>query len=674
MIEGWTETDFVRTLIGTVLANAPNGSVYIFNRDFQLLCSQGSPIAANDRNHGAGGGRRLWDVLPVNFVTLLDPYFDRAFNGEHINFDLPFEGHSFSASVAPLEFVRDRVSTIVVVLYDVTEIRAEKRRLRLLDEVGDALASSLDIDAALTDVAQLVVPAVADWCAIHLVGEQGEVVPVAMQYANSSNDELDGNSGRNDPRDVVAVDPARVVRTGKSEFYAASTEDMIAASAVDERDLSVFRSGGVTSGMTVPMSVRGRAVGTITLSIFEANPVSIREVFVLATGLAQRIALAVDDAHLYQMAWQELSRREQAEEGERLRRIALDRLAHSDVIGIITVEREWIVEANDIFLRMVGYEEQDLVFGGLNWWEFTPPEYRPVTLEALAELLATGSSTPFEKELIRRDGSRVPVLMGKVLIHRDPLRWVSFVVDLSARRAFEDAQQTFMEDIGHDLKSPISVTRWTAQLMRRRIRDGELETESLDRGLGTIENSTMRMASLVNGLMDAARLRLGQTLELNLQPTDLVELVERSVESHRHATDRHSITTRESMPALTGMWDRERLERVIDNLISNAIKFSPDGGDLVVSIAREGRNDGDWAIVSVRDQGVGISEEVLPTIFNRFRRGSNAAAEAPGSGIGLAGSRQIVEQHGGTIGVESHVGEGSTFTVRLPMEARSPAD
>ena len=118
-----------------------------------------------------------------------------------------------------------------------------------------------------------------------------------------------------------------------------------------------------------------------------------------------------------------------------------------------------------------------------------------------------------------------------------------------------------------------------------------------------------------------------------------------------------------SLPELIGEWDPTRLERVLSNLINNAIKYSPHGGAIRVQVdAVEGA-----AMMRVQDQGEGIPEGDLPHIFERFRRGGNVEHRIPGTGIGLAGARQIVELHGGTILAESRIGEGSIFTVRLPL-------
>ena len=119
---------------------------------------------------------------------------------------------------------------------------------------------------------------------------------------------------------------------------------------------------------------------------------------------------------------------------------------------------------------------------------------------------------------------------------------------------------------------------------------------------------------------------------------------------------------------VVGAWDARRIERVLDNLLSNAVKYSPDGGDVAVVVTREG-GDHPSAVISIRDGGLGIPADDLSRIFEPFHRGSNVAESIPGAGIGLAGSLQIVVQHGGTISVDSRDGGGSTFTVRLPLAA-----
>ncbi|HEX7189824.1 MAG TPA: ATP-binding protein, partial [Actinomycetes bacterium] len=113
---------------------------------------------------------------------------------------------------------------------------------------------------------------------------------------------------------------------------------------------------------------------------------------------------------------------------------------------------------------------------------------------------------------------------------------------------------------------------------------------------------------------------------------------------------------------IVGEWDATRIERVVRNLLDNALKYSPGGGRVGVAV----RAENGWAVVAVTDQGVGIPEEELPMLFEKFHRGSNTR-DLRGTGLGLAGSQAVVRQLGGTIDVDSRLGEGSTFTVRLPL-------
>jgi signal transduction histidine kinase len=121
---------------------------------------------------------------------------------------------------------------------------------------------------------------------------------------------------------------------------------------------------------------------------------------------------------------------------------------------------------------------------------------------------------------------------------------------------------------------------------------------------------------------------------------------------------------------VVGLWDADRLTRVLENLVANAVKYSPAGSAVVVRVDREEAADGPVAVLSITDHGVGIPANDLPHIFERFRRGGNVAGRIAGSGLGLWGSQRIVAQHGGTIAIDSTEGHGTTVTVRLPLNVR----
>jgi signal transduction histidine kinase len=188
-----------------------------------------------------------------------------------------------------------------------------------------------------------------------------------------------------------------------------------------------------------------------------------------------------------------------------------------------------------------------------------------------------------------------------------------------------------------------------------------------------IDNAAVQMTTLLDELADVMRLRAGEEIELHRMPTDLVPLVQHAVETYARTSERHPIRVEATEKRFIGNWDGPRLERVVGNLLGNALKYSPRGGDITVHLARERIGDVDGVTLSVEDRGVGIPAADLPLVFQRFRRAGNVASIA-GSGIGLAGAKRIVELHGGTISVASVEGRGSTFTVRLPLETSATSD
>lgn len=230
---------------------------------------------------------------------------------------------------------------------------------------------------------------------------------------------------------------------------------------------------------------------------------------------------------------------------------------------------------------------------------------------------------------------------------------------------FRDA---FLAAAAHDLRTPLTAVTGYVQMLRRHAeRGGGAPLDDRQRSaLDQVEATGRRMRRLVDQLVDVARLQMGQSLDLERRPTDLAALARRVAAEHQLATERHAIRV-EAEQEVIGAWDGVRLERALDNLVGNAVKYSP-GGEIVVTTRWED-DAGDRAILTVRDRGVGIPAVDLPHVFDRFRRATNVGGVV-GTGIGLASVRQIVEEHGGTVEVESAEGEGSTFTVRLPRGER----
>jgi len=218
--------------------------------------------------------------------------------------------------------------------------------------------------------------------------------------------------------------------------------------------------------------------------------------------------------------------------------------------------------------------------------------------------------------------------------------------------------------VTHDLRTPVTVVKVQAQLLRRRA------DEQLRSSIDQIERAATRMARWIDELLEVATVQSADQLDLRPQETDLVGIVRDAVEEYEASDRRHTFLIEAVPDEIIGEFDASRLERVIDNLVGNAVKFSPHGGSVNVSVAQE---DG-WASVVVSDEGVGIPAEDLPHIFEPFRRGGNVVGRISGTGIGLASAQRIIGRHGGTLSATSEPGQGSVFTIRLPLRQATGRD
>jgi signal transduction histidine kinase len=236
----------------------------------------------------------------------------------------------------------------------------------------------------------------------------------------------------------------------------------------------------------------------------------------------------------------------------------------------------------------------------------------------------------------------------------------------NAERALR-VRDEFLGSVSHDLRTPLGTIKGLAQLlMRQAARDSALDPERALSLLREIDGATTRMTAMVDELLDVTRLEAGRPLELHRREVDLTALVRGLVAEYGRTSDRRFAIVECAAGPLIGSWDADRLERVLANLLSNAVKYSPEGSSITVELDRREHTAGVWAMLSVRDEGIGIPAADLPHVFERFYRAGNAAGHARGAGIGLAGARAIVEQHGGRLSAASVEGAGSTFTVELP--------
>ena len=240
--------------------------------------------------------------------------------------------------------------------------------------------------------------------------------------------------------------------------------------------------------------------------------------------------------------------------------------------------------------------------------------------------------------------------------------------ELTARERAQAEKEAFLDAVAHDLGNPLTTVKGQTQLLRRRAQQDRADPATLEIGLAAIEAATDRATRLIGELTDTARLEAQRPLELRRTAVNLVALTEASITDFQAAAAGQQLLLETDIAEVIGLWDADRLTRVLENLIANAVKYSPAGSTVVVRVEREETPVGPYAVLSVADQGVGIPAADRPHIFERFRRGGNVAGRFAGSGLGLWGSQRIVAQHGGRIAIDSTEGKGTTVTVRLPLD------
>jgi PAS domain S-box-containing protein len=356
------------------------------------------------------------------------------------------------------------------------------------------------------------------------------------------------------------------------------------------------------------------------------------------------------------------------------REAKIRRLVDANIIGIVIWDFEGrVIEANDAFLEMVGYSRDDLRSGRMQWTEMTPAEWRASDQRWLAEIRVTGRSEPIEKEYFRRDGRRVPVLVGAAILESGEDQGVAFVLDLSERKQAEEALRHVEAElahvtrvatlgeltgsIAHEINQPLGAVvnnasaclRWLAaqnleearQSAARVIADGHRASEIVGRIRALAKKAPPRK----------------DWLDINDTLRELILLVQSEVKGNRV-----SLQTRlaETLPPVWG--DRIQLQQVMLNLLKNAIEALSGVGDgprdLWVSAERSGSTE---VVIAVRDTGPGLDPDSLDRMFDAFY-----TTKPGGLGMGLAISRSIVENHGGRLWATANVPRGAVFQFALP--------
>jgi PAS domain S-box-containing protein len=458
-------------------------------------------------------------------------------------------------------------------------------------------------------------------------------------------------------------------------YVARTRETVILDDALAQNPFSADEYLGqkhVRSILCLPLVKQSKLIGVLYLEnnlasqVFTAARISVLEV------LASQAAISLENAHLYN------------DLGEREAKIR--RLVDSNIIGVVIWDVQGrIIDANQAFLDMVGHGREDLVSGRLRWTELTPAEWRDADEQAIAELKAVGTLRPREKEYLRKDGSRVPVLVARALFEWKPDEGVSFVIDMTDRKRAEmrlrASEQRFLDaqmelahvtrlttlgelaaSIAHEVNQPLAAAVANAEACLRWLDRGTPDLDRVRRSVEWIIDDGNRASEVIRRVRALAKKTSLEKVPLDISDVagETIALVQRDLISHRV-----SLRT-EFAPALpTILGDRVQLQQVIINLMMNgseamqAVMDRPR--ELVI---RSRQEETQQVLLSVTDCGVGISVENADRLFNPF-----FTTKSSGMGMGLSICRSIVEDHGGRLWATANVPYGATFQFTVPANA-----
>lgn len=352
-------------------------------------------------------------------------------------------------------------------------------------------------------------------------------------------------------------------------------------------------------------------------------------------------------------------------------------LAESNIIGIVTADLYGaIYDANEAFLQMLGYSPEELAQGLIRWSELTPQEYYGLDAQALNELRTKGVCTPFEKAYIDKHGRHIPVLVGAAMLENSPDQCVAFILDITASKELEKQKDDFISMAGHELRTPLTSIKGNLQLAQRRIKRLKQNCESqapaltpsvqeIDDFIGRSLRQIEVQNRLINDLLDVTRIDANK-LELALQLCDLVEVVRDAVEDLQATTPNRTILLDLPEVPLLVMADPGRIGQVVSNYVTNALKYSYVGQPVIVGAGIEGEQARVW----VTDVGPGLPQDVQQHIWERFYQVKGIQVQSGsgvGLGLGLYISFMLITRHDGHVGVESTLGQGSTFWFTLPL-------
>ena len=639
-------------VVDAVFGAAPVGLAFM-DTSFRYVRVNDALATINGLPADGHFGRSLREVLGDEAAERIEPYYRRVLETGEPILDLPVEGQSAATPGEVRNWlvsyypVRDAVGGTIgvgVVITDVTEreqaraaAEAAGERLHVLAEASQQLAGTLDYETTLANLATLLVPRFADWYAVDVRAEGGGFRRVAVVHKDPGKAEwAEKSRSLFVPQEDELEGTARVVKTGEAVLYRSISDDLLAASTLSPEHHLVLRQLGMESAMCVPLTAAGRTFGALMLVSADPERPFDENDLEFAKHLGRRAAVAVDNARLYRQA----ARRARAA-------LVVEHVAD----GVLLVDNA----------------------GEIRLWN---PAAENITGLAAAEAVGRPAAEVFTSwdaiELLAERGELRPSTQAVNVNGRE--LWLSITGvgfgdgsvyafrDLTEERAVETLKSDFVSTISHELRTPLAAIYGSALTLRREdVLLGEPQRAGL---LEVIASESDRLARIVNDVLWVSRLESGG-LRTTIEVCDGVELARTVVEAARQyipPSIKLDLSAPKQAPPVAG--DPDKIRQVLTNLVDNAVKYSPDGGKVIVEVSVATSR----LRFSVRDEGLGVPPAEHRRIFEKFYRlDPDLTRGVGGTGLGLYISRELLERMGGRVWVESSGEGGSTFVAELPL-------
>jgi PAS domain S-box-containing protein len=518
--------------------------------------------------------------------------------------------------------------------------REQRELAEALEEAASAVGSTLDPDQVLDRILEQVARVVSgDAFNIMLIEDDIARVVRSRGY------------DRFDLQDLIPALRFRIVEVPGLRWMMESRKPIVVPDTrADPEWIQVSEMDWLRSYVGAPILVGGATVGFLNVDGIRSGQFGAADMRRLE-AFANHVAAAIENARLYQELQQyadQLEQRVQERTAEVQAQYAqLEAILRSAADGIIVADAAGdVLQANPVaetwLYETLSAEDADR----LHW------TMRRLVGQASDRPKEVLELTEFDLELrvapISEPGMEAAAAV--VTIH-----------DITHLKALERMKSRFVTNVSHELRTPVTAIKLYVELMRR-------SPEEWQRYLDVLEREADQQARLVENILRVSRADAGQ-LPLKLRPVQLERLSQQVVTHHQFLARRSELTLEHRWEEqVVAMADPDQLNVVLNNLVRNAIQYTPPGGEVTVVTGQQSLNSDQWATVTVSDTGVGIPEDELPRIFDRFFRGKRPQdMQSPGTGLGLAIVKETIAQHGGNVTVESTPDQGTTFTVWLPL-------